>query len=182
FPKRRSSDLDMPLAQTKIVEVRPVQGTFEIPGAHILSPGDPYRSVLFYRMCKLGRGRMPHIGSEVVDEEGVRLIQDWIRSLPPHQEENALIDKLRGAGDPAPRNRRRTATDERAEAITRLLSSTSSALLLAQALADSRMPDSVRKQVVTAAMARPEPQVRDLFERFVPDDQRVKRLGSLIKP
>src|SRR5207244_4146182 len=27
-----------------------------------------------------------------------------------------------------------------------------------------------------------EPQVQDLFERFLPDDQRVKRLGSAIKP
>src|SRR5262249_17268096 len=26
------------------------------------------------------------------------------------------------------------------------------------------------------------PQVRDLFERFVPDDQRVKRLGSVVRP
>jgi putative heme-binding domain-containing protein len=71
---------------------------------------------------------------------------------------------------------------ERTEAINRLLSSTSSALLLAQAFADSRIPVSVRPQVLAAAMARPEPQVRDLFERFVPDDQRVKRLGSVIKP
>ena len=70
----------------KILEVRPVQGTFEIPGARILAPGDPYRSVLFYRMSKLGRGRMPHIGSEIVDEKGLRLIHDWIRTMPPHKE------------------------------------------------------------------------------------------------
>src|SRR5262249_37490205 len=36
--------------------------------------------------------------------------------------------------------------------------------------------------LLAAAIARPEPQVRDLFERFVPDEQRVKRLGSVIKP
>jgi putative heme-binding domain-containing protein len=36
--------------------------------------------------------------------------------------------------------------------------------------------------VLTAALARPEPQIRDLFERFVPDDLRVKRLGSVVKP
>ena len=62
------------------------------------------------------------------------------------------------------------------EAINRLLSSTRSALLLAQAFADNRIDDSIRPQVLVAAMARPEPQVRDLFERFIPDDQRVKRL------
>ena len=62
---------------------QPVQGTFGIPDARILAPGDPYRSVLYYRMAKQGRGRMPHIGSELVDEAGVRLIGDWIRQLPP---------------------------------------------------------------------------------------------------
>ena len=56
------------------------------------------------------------------------------------------------------------------------------ALLLAQALADGRVPEKVRPQVLTAAMARPEMQIRDLFERFIPDDQRIKRLGSVIKP
>jgi uncharacterized repeat protein (TIGR03806 family) len=165
---------DAPLDQTKTVEVRPVQGTFEIPGAHILSPGDPYRSVLYYRMSKLGRGRMPHIGSEIVDERGLRLIHDWIRQLPPRRDEMALLDKLRaanGTGQPK----------ERADAIGRLLSSTGSALRLATALGDGRIPEPARSEVVAAAMARSEVQVRDLFERFVPDEQRVPRLGNVVK-
>jgi uncharacterized repeat protein (TIGR03806 family) len=214
---------DLPLRQTKIVEVRPVQGTFEIPGACILSPGDPYRSVLFYRMAKLGRGRMPHIGSELIHERGLRLIHDWIRNVPLHPEENELLEKLRAPDEPSgsasaensereqleraaqviakangrevviaedrqkaeaemKEARGKARTIERADAINRLLSSTSNALLLVQALADGRVPDSVRPQVLAAAMARPEPQVRDLFERFIPDDQRLKRLGSVIKP
>jgi putative heme-binding domain-containing protein len=40
----------------------------------------------------------------------------------------------------------------------------------------------VRGQVLAAAQAHPDEQVRDLFERFVPDEQRVRRLGSVIKP
>ena len=27
-------------------------------------------------------GRMPHIGSLVVDEKGAKLIQDWIKQMP----------------------------------------------------------------------------------------------------
>jgi hypothetical protein len=27
-------------------------------------------------------GRMPHIGSRVVDEKALRVMHDWIRSLP----------------------------------------------------------------------------------------------------
>jgi uncharacterized repeat protein (TIGR03806 family) len=166
---------EVPLEEAKTLEVRPVQGTFEIHGAQILAPGDPYRSVLFYRISKLGRGRMPHIGSEIADERGLRLIHDWIRQLPIHKEENALIEKLRTLAEPAQ-------AGERAEIINRLLSSTASALHLAHAVAERRIPDSLRPQLLVAAMARPESQVRDLFERFVPDDQRVKRLGSVIKP
>jgi putative heme-binding domain-containing protein len=217
---------DLPLGQTKALEARPVQGSFEIRDAQILAPGDPYRSVLFYRMAKLGRGRMPHIGSEVVDERGLRLVRDWIRQLPVRKDERALLDKLRALDEAAalareraeaPRQIRRAAqalaqaagreaaTDldrqkaearyraeaagrarrraaERADVINQLLSSTTSALLLLEALDDGRLPDPVRAQAVELAMARPEGQVRDLFERFVPDDRRVRRLGSVINP
>ncbi len=71
---------------------------------------------------------------------------------------------------------------ERGDAIERLLASPSSALLLADALGENRMPASVRAQVLAASLKLPDAQVRDLFERFVPDDQRVKTLGSVIKP
>jgi putative heme-binding domain-containing protein len=217
---------EIPLDQMKTVEVRPVQGTFDLPGAQILAPGDPYRSALFYRMSKLGRGRMPHIGSEIVDDRGVRLIHDWIRGLPIHKDERALLEKLRGLDEPAvlarerdeaplelkhltlalakadgretptPEDRQKAEVQlkaqaaqrvhvraaERADAVNRLLASPSSALVLAEALGEDTIPASVRAQVVKAAAASPDPQVRDLFERFLPDDQRVKRLGTAIKP
>src|SRR5439155_21339817 len=84
----------IPLERTKTLEVRPVQGAFGIAGAQILAPGDPYRSVLYYRMAKLGPGRMPHIGSEVVDERGLKLIHDWILRQPLRKEERLLIERL----------------------------------------------------------------------------------------
>jgi putative heme-binding domain-containing protein len=37
-------------------------------------------------------------------------------------------------------------------------------------------------EVVRMAMDHPDPQVRDLFERFAPDAWRVERLGSVIVP
>jgi putative heme-binding domain-containing protein len=162
---------DTPIDRTKTLDVRPAQGTFEIPGAQLIVPGDPYRSVLYYRMAKSGPGRMPHIGSEIVDERGLRLIHDWIRQIHPRKDERVLIDKLRA---PA------TGVKERTAIISKLLSSTSAALMLADSVGE--LPDGVRAQVLTAAMAQPGSQVRDLFERFVPDDQRTKRLGSVIKP
>ena len=50
---------DVPLEATKTVGVRPIQGTFNIAGARIIAAGDPAGSVLYYRMSKLGGGRMP---------------------------------------------------------------------------------------------------------------------------
>jgi uncharacterized repeat protein (TIGR03806 family) len=217
---------EIPVDQMKMLEVRPVQGTFDLPGAQILAPGDPYRSVLFYRMSKLGRGRMPHIGSEIVDERGVRLIHDWIRGLPVHRDDRLLLEKLRALDEQSALARERDETPlrlkqaaraiakadgrdtptpedvqkaevqlraqaargvrvraaERTEAVNRLLASPASALLLAEALGEDGIQAAVRAQVVKAAAASPDPQVRDLFERFLPDEQRVKRLGTFIKP
>ena len=52
-----------PLHETRSVGMRPSQGTFGIHDAKIIAPGDPFRSVLYFRMAKLGPGHMPHIGS-----------------------------------------------------------------------------------------------------------------------
>lgn len=44
--------------------------------------GDPFRSIVLYRALKFGRGHMPQFGSTVLDREGVKLLHDWIGSLP----------------------------------------------------------------------------------------------------
>ena len=82
------------LDKTKTLEVRPLQGTFGIHDCSIVAPGDPYRSVLFLRLTKTGRGHMPHIGAELTDDFGVNLIHDWIRQLPVRTDERRLIDEL----------------------------------------------------------------------------------------
>ena len=99
---------EQPLEQTRTVNIRPIQGTFNIAGARIIAPGDPASSVLYYRMSKLGGGRMPRVGSNVVDERATRMIHDWIARMPPRRPGPA------GAGD-------KTATADR-DAIETLLS------------------------------------------------------------
>lgn len=163
---------DLAMDKTKSLRVRPIQGTFEIADPLILAPGDPYRSVLFYRISKLGRGRMPMIGSELLDERGQKLIHDWIYHLAIPQDHLASIDQLRNQKVPA----------KRAEIIGRLLKNTSTALLLARTIQQNGLEEPARSEVIAAAMARPEVQVRDLFETFVPDDQRVRRLGNQFPP
>lgn len=45
-------------------------------------PGDPDRSILLYRLESVEPGsRMPELGRELVHEEGVELIREWIASL-----------------------------------------------------------------------------------------------------
>ncbi len=85
---------DLPLRDTKAVGVRPTQGTFGIHDAEILAPGDPYRSVLYFRLAKTGPGHMPHLGAKVVDERALPLIHDWIRQLPVRLDDAASIDRL----------------------------------------------------------------------------------------
>jgi putative heme-binding domain-containing protein len=165
---------ETPLDDSRAIDAKPAQGTFGIPDARILAPGDPYRSLLYYRMSKQGRGRMPHIGSELIDEAGVRLIGDWIRQLPPRTDERVLVDQ---ACNPDPKWK----PGERKAAIDKLLANPTGALMLQEAWDTSRLPAFVRPQVLAAAAGR-DAAIRDLFERYVPDAQKVKRLGTVIRP
>ncbi|MGD9858126.1 MAG: hypothetical protein AB7U20_24550, partial [Planctomycetaceae bacterium] len=64
-----------------IVDVPVAHGGFFIPDVRIVASGVPQRSVMYYRMAKLGPGRMPRLGSSVVDEAGLKLIREWIAGL-----------------------------------------------------------------------------------------------------
>ncbi len=72
----------LPLEETQTLHVPPAHGDFGIARGRLLAPGDPERSLILYRMTKLGLGRMPHIASNLVDQQAVKLIQEWISSLP----------------------------------------------------------------------------------------------------
>ena len=82
----------MPLAQTGIVDTIAAHGGFDLEQPRLVVPGHPNRSIIPHRMAMLGLGRMPHIASNVVDEEGVRLVREWIRSLPVQQSRNRSED------------------------------------------------------------------------------------------
>jgi uncharacterized repeat protein (TIGR03806 family) len=174
---------EVPLPATQTVGVRPIQGTFGIAGAEIIAPGDPGRSVLFYRTSKLGGGRMPRVGSSQVDLRATRMIHDWISRMPhaggPSVAAANLAkedrDAIEALGDPD-----HLSPDRRTAAVRKLAETTRGALLLL-GLIDHGPPSSPLKNDV-AAIARTSPivEVRDLFERFVPETERLKRLGDVI--
>ncbi|HVX63436.1 MAG TPA: hypothetical protein VHC19_22640, partial [Pirellulales bacterium] len=72
----------LPLEELGIVNVRPAHGDFGLGRGRLLVPGEPERSILRYRMAKLGLGRMPHVASSVLDAEALEIIRDWIEQLP----------------------------------------------------------------------------------------------------
>ena len=56
----------------------PLEGTLGVADAGIIVPGAPARSVLSARMHRSGAGRMPPLGSHMVDSAGAALVDDWI--------------------------------------------------------------------------------------------------------
>lgn len=71
----------LPLDETGTVGVRPGHGVFDLAEPQIIAPGQPDRSMLLHRMKKTGLGRMPHIASNRIDEDAVKLVERWIREL-----------------------------------------------------------------------------------------------------
>ena len=45
-----------------------------------------------------------------------------------------------------------------------------------------RLPAATRKEALDLAISHSQPHIRDLFERFIPNDQRPQRLGNLVSP
>jgi putative heme-binding domain-containing protein len=179
---------DLPLEATDMVGVRPTQGTFGIHAAQVIARGDPFRSVLLYRMSKVGQGRMPHIGSTDVDLEGVALIRDWIEHMPQgpsldtagtrlaaqlRAEESARVERLRAAEQ---------LSSGQLELVERLLSSTSGALMLLRSIDNGALRRQTAALVIGKATEHDNVSVRDLFERFLPVEKRTKRLGSIVQP
>ncbi len=124
---------------------------------------------------------MPHFGSNLVDEEGVRLMLDWISSMPAPDSANAepwnwdQFERMLQTIPDAPKSARNAAID-------RHLSSTANALRVARAVQEPAFDAALKRQFIARAAAHPRPETRDLFERFLPEDQRAKRLGTSFDP
>jgi uncharacterized repeat protein (TIGR03806 family) len=72
----------LPLAQTGLVNGQPLVPLLG-SAAKLVVPGDPARSEVLHRLTLKEGGRMPLLGSEQTDDEGVELIRQWILQLKP---------------------------------------------------------------------------------------------------
>jgi glucose/arabinose dehydrogenase len=87
-------DLETGLEQMDLLNAAPEKGNFGITDAALLKPGDPYRSILYYRPVTPGIGHMPMIGARTVDPLGDRLLHDWIASMGEDPDVSPGLDSL----------------------------------------------------------------------------------------
>ena len=152
-------NLERPLTDAKLLDEKPVQGDLGLPDARVIAPGDPERSVLLYRLATEGRGHMPYLGSRLVDERGTVSPA----AAAQREKERAALRTLR-TGDPT--------------VLPALLSTGSGAFGVTLALIEGSLPPTVRAAAIAQGTALTDPLRRDLFERFLPDDQRRRVLGA----
>jgi putative membrane-bound dehydrogenase-like protein len=72
--------------------------------------------------------------------------------------------------------------DERIAAADRLLINPTGALVLLKMVDGRKLPAELTTRVVSRAGSHPDANVRALFEKYLPEDQRPRKLGDAIKP
>ncbi|MDX1944389.1 MAG: PQQ-dependent sugar dehydrogenase [Pirellulaceae bacterium] len=150
-------------------------GTFGMREAKLIVPGDPYRSVLMYRMTKLGYARMPYIGSRVVDSAGVSLIEEWIRSLPGEAAEGNSAPATPGTPEA------KALADLTPAGVSKLFATSEGSLALALRLHHGDVPESAVRTVSSAAKDLPSDR-RGLLDTFLPEAERRQTLGPTVDP
>jgi putative heme-binding domain-containing protein len=151
------------LGEMKAIGIVPSRGDFGIPHAHIIQPGDPASSTLYYRMGKFGRDRMPHIGAELPDEFGLSLIGQWITDLGKGQR------KVEPVVDGLPPEL--------------LLENLSMAQAVARKIGRGELKPAERDRLLAVVAKLPSGGTRDLFEGFLPRGKDGERkLGPNPRP
>jgi mono/diheme cytochrome c family protein len=73
----------VPTSSMELINFQPNKGYFGLEGAPQIDPGNPYNSILYYRIATRAAGHMPMFGARTLDKSGVQIIHDWIRSMDP---------------------------------------------------------------------------------------------------
>jgi len=70
------------LQDMNVCDVLPGSVSLGLPDARLVKPGAPAQSVLLARMSRRDFYGMPPLGSSLIDEQGILLIERWISELP----------------------------------------------------------------------------------------------------
>jgi putative membrane-bound dehydrogenase-like protein len=76
----------------------------------------------------------------------------------------------------------RLSAEERTTTADRLLVNPAGALVLLKMIDDNKLPDELKTRAIARAANHPDSNVRTLFEKHLPADQRPQKLGQAIKP
>ncbi|MEM7601291.1 MAG: PQQ-dependent sugar dehydrogenase, partial [Verrucomicrobiota bacterium] len=90
-------NLEVTLDEMDAINFDPEKGGFGLTDSKLIAPGDPYRSVIYYRSVTPGIGHMPMIGACSVDPTGATVLHDWIRSLGDEMAPEPGLDSVEGA-------------------------------------------------------------------------------------
>lgn len=140
----------------------PRQGTFDLAGAQVIAPGNPARSLLYLRMAKFGRGHMPHLGAEFVDERALGWVADWISGLQSP------------SGRPLPN------ADVPSAGVT--VAALEEALQAARKIGRNEIIGEERESLLKEAHGSASFLVRDLFSGYQPRERQREQLGMVIRP
>ena len=69
------------LAATNACDVMPLGGALGIVNARLIAPGDPAHSLVITRAIRRDSHGMPPLGSNLIDNDGINLLTDWVNSL-----------------------------------------------------------------------------------------------------
>jgi len=151
-------------AQMNVVGVTPSQGGLGLKSPKLIDPGDPWNSVIAVRMAKSGTGHMPIIGAHETDIVGLKTIEDWIARMTSDSTAPKPWD----------------ATPWTPALIEESLGSVNGAMRLRRAIDDGKLSEALRTHAFKLAWASTESTVREIYERFKPDELRERTLGSQV--
>ena len=77
--------------QSQLMVNGTVVDTLNLPNAHVLTPGDPSNSVLYQRAAALGEIAMPPLAKNLVQDEAVTVLANWIQRVPPNFPQGGLL-------------------------------------------------------------------------------------------
>ena len=167
---------ELPLGELRILGVPPLRGNFGLPGGKILAPGDPWRSVLYYRASTTGNGHMPTLGSRLPDPAGLGLLREWLKGVQD-REGRSLGDS--GATATSRILQEKLPGETRTAALKAAFNDTAIALVVADA---ARTDPVLRTDAVAAAFKHPNSAAYELFKQFLRPDQLEPTLGDAFDP
>lgn len=82
---RMELELTTKMESMRVLDEYPQHATFGLSQPRIVAAGEPNQSVLLARISRRGRGQMPPLVTNQVDESAVGLFRSWIASMTPRR-------------------------------------------------------------------------------------------------